>query len=75
MPFLIYFHVKKFTLLEAVCVCVCVCVCVSKKPWREHERLTFNFRGGGSAARGGCGGHEGGQDDDESVSLRHRPLS
>ena len=42
-------------------------VCVSKKPWPEHERLTFNFRGGGSAVRGSWGGREGGQNESEAL--------
>jgi hypothetical protein len=26
--------------------------CVFLKNWREHERLTFNWRGGGGSAEG-----------------------
>ena len=48
-------------------------VCVSKKPWPEHERLTFNFRGGGSAVRGSWGGREGGQNESEALQRPPTP--
>lgn len=49
-------------------------VCVSKKPWPEHERLTFNFRGGGSAVQGSWGGREGGQNESEALQRPPTPL-
>ena len=50
-------------------------VCVSKKPWPEHVRLTFNFRGGGSAVRGSWGGREGGRNESEALQRPPTPPS